>query len=402
MWKQKKMISCILLFLLLAVMGFFCYFKIDLVNKIFNSAKAAASNNVSGFAWSENIGWISFNNISDGSTIDYGVSIDSSGNFSGSAWSENIGWVSFDRAQTGNPPLAPFNGGSGTIAQYNSSTGYITGWMKVLANGGGWDGWIRFCDDTMPQCSGSGQRAKIVNGEWTGWAWTDLVGGWVSLNCINQSSCSSSNYKVSSAILSAPINLQSVSGDYCTSGLTESFSWSLQAGVSQSAKQIQIYDGATLVRDTGKISGASGQSLSYAVPDGTFSLQYGKTYSWQVKVWDFYGSESNWSNLASFSTPVHVYPTVDFSWAPKKPSVGETVQFADQSTVVGGVATWLWTFQNGDPATANNQNPQVSFTNNGSQQVTLRVTDNQGYSCQISKNLSSMMSLPKWKETGPQ
>ena len=66
--------------------------------------------NVYGWAWSENIGWISFNCYNDydgdgvreshcidkGYSSDYGVNIDdSTGLFSGYAWSGNIGWIWF-------------------------------------------------------------------------------------------------------------------------------------------------------------------------------------------------------------------------------------------------------------------------------------------------------------------
>lgn len=73
-------------------------------------AEAGAGQNVLGFAWSENIGWISFNNLSDGSATSYGVNISplgvtGTGDLSGHAWSENIGWVSFNRLDTGTPPI---------------------------------------------------------------------------------------------------------------------------------------------------------------------------------------------------------------------------------------------------------------------------------------------------------
>ncbi|MBI5153289.1 MAG: hypothetical protein HZA36_02410 [Parcubacteria group bacterium] len=53
--------------------------------------------NVSGNAWSENIGWISFKNPNAGSS--YGVNIHPlSGILSGYAWSEHIGWIDFNQA----------------------------------------------------------------------------------------------------------------------------------------------------------------------------------------------------------------------------------------------------------------------------------------------------------------
>lgn len=59
------------------------------------------SGNLSGYAWAENVGWISFScdNSSSCSTVDYGVTIDSHGKFDGWAWGENIGWVHLQSAK---------------------------------------------------------------------------------------------------------------------------------------------------------------------------------------------------------------------------------------------------------------------------------------------------------------
>ncbi len=55
--------------------------------------------NLGGYAWGENVGWISLSCDNAGScaTVDYGVSIDgATGRFAGHAWSENVGWIAFD------------------------------------------------------------------------------------------------------------------------------------------------------------------------------------------------------------------------------------------------------------------------------------------------------------------
>ncbi|MFA5042360.1 MAG: hypothetical protein WC507_02840 [Candidatus Paceibacterota bacterium] len=56
-----------------------------------------SNGNLSGWAWSENYGWISFSSSTDDSIYDYGVKVSTStGEFDGYAWSENIGWISFN------------------------------------------------------------------------------------------------------------------------------------------------------------------------------------------------------------------------------------------------------------------------------------------------------------------
>ena len=68
-----------------------------------------ADGNLSGWAWSENFGWISFNcstGGSDGGNIcassNYKVTVNqTTGEFDGYAWSQNLGWISFNCATGG-------------------------------------------------------------------------------------------------------------------------------------------------------------------------------------------------------------------------------------------------------------------------------------------------------------
>lgn len=117
-----------ILFLGVAVLGLF------LVNAVFGpiNITQAANTPVTGYAWSDNIGWIQMNPAFGGVQVD-----DSTGNFSGYAWSDNIGWVNF--APSSGYPEAPNEG-----AKLNFSTGQITGWIKAIAaDNNGWDGWIK-------------------------------------------------------------------------------------------------------------------------------------------------------------------------------------------------------------------------------------------------------------------
>ena len=82
---------------------------------------------LAGYAWSSNIGWISFDNGTNGNNQ---VVIDSStGSMIGYAWSSNIGWIKFGG-------LSNFPTGSGTTASnaiYNSSTGKMSGWVRACS-----------------------------------------------------------------------------------------------------------------------------------------------------------------------------------------------------------------------------------------------------------------------------
>ena len=363
---------------------------------------AGVGDNTSGFAWSENIGWISFNNLSDGSAVNYGVNINSaSGDLSGYAWSENVGWVSFNRADAGNPPAAPFNGGSGPIAQYNSSTGELTGWMRVLANGGGWDGWIKFYNTTLDS-----------NGDWHGWAWSSEVVGWLSFNSVE----GGGSYKVTSVgvVNGSPVasNL-GVSSSYCGSA-AQYFSWNYSDPESDNEERFQFrvdnnsdFSSPEVNRDYTGLSNPSpttnNQTVTIAETPAADQLGYNTTYYWQAKVYDINGSDSGWISGPSFTTESHRYPSINFNWSPTEPSAEEDVLFSDQSTVYGGASksSWSWTFENGNPGSSSQQNPTIQFTTTGDKDVVLGVTDSDGYTCSQTKTVGVQEVLPDWKEILP-
>lgn len=96
------------------------------------------------------LGWASMNNISSGDAFAYGVNIPSDGSpASGYAWSENVGWISFNPADVSdsNCPLSPAPCQS---AHLNTATNKIEGWARivsikdalVIGNSGGWKGYI--------------------------------------------------------------------------------------------------------------------------------------------------------------------------------------------------------------------------------------------------------------------
>jgi alpha-L-rhamnosidase len=79
------------------------------------------------------------------------------------------------------------------------------------------------------------------------------------------------------------------------------FSWqieSAQRNVMQSAYEIKVTLGKTVVWSTGKVQSDQSVHISYL---GT-ALQSGKKYNWQVRVWDNKGKASVWSQPAYFQT----------------------------------------------------------------------------------------------------
>ena len=98
-----------------------------------NTSASTTSYSFSGYAWSENIGWIDTS----------GLSVDSTGAISGYAWSENIGWISANSSEISGCP-------SGTCTASISNSGNVQGWLRAvsgktcdpLTECGGWGGWI--------------------------------------------------------------------------------------------------------------------------------------------------------------------------------------------------------------------------------------------------------------------
>lgn len=56
---------------------------------------------LTGWAYSDTIGWISFDSVTAGSSYSYGVTIGADGKFNGFAWNDAIGWISFNCANQG-------------------------------------------------------------------------------------------------------------------------------------------------------------------------------------------------------------------------------------------------------------------------------------------------------------
>lgn len=361
-----------------------------------NKSIAGPADNVSGFAWSENIGWISFNNTSGGGAINYGVNIDpSTGNFSGYAWSENIGWIDFSSAVL---DLSSFK---------------VSGWLRALSNGGGWDGWIKLAkaaDD-----SGANYQVSVdkSTGDFSGWAWGSDVVGWVNFKGLNYKVVTtlSSNQPPASPTFSSPVETWSSCSLAGVSKITLYWQYSDADGDPQDSYQVLVdnnpgfsspeIDSCLSPEPNTCLSGNSSQSYTPIT-----ALNWNTTYYWKVKVKDNQGNWSNFSNSKSFATPSHAYPWIDFNWLPSSPKANELVQFSSASTTFYGGASglsWAWDF--GDSGIASTQNPTHSYLTQGTYLIKLGVCDNSSYCCTGTdgrqKSLQISLPLPEWKEISP-
>lgn len=72
-------------------------------------------------------------------------------------------------------------------------------------------------------------------------------------------------------------------------------------------------------------------------------------------------------------TPIASAPVTDFSATPLSICPGESVTFTDES--FNGNPDWQWTFEGGEPATANEANPVVTYSTPGAYEVSLTMTN---------------------------
>lgn len=127
---------------------------------------------LSGYAWSDNIGWIDFTCSN--------VPVRSSGTIEGYAWANpsddvagtnNIGWISFNAADTAS---------CGSAARITGTA--LSGWAKALsADNNGWDGCVSL-SGSSPAYGVTLPGGTSTTGDLTGYAWGSDVVGWIDFS----------------------------------------------------------------------------------------------------------------------------------------------------------------------------------------------------------------------------
>jgi len=148
------------------------------------TALAGEEDNLFGWAWNSQAGWISFNNcVYDGPCegYDYGVKLDEDDyTLSGYAWSDNVGWIKFDN--TGLVGYSYPAGGFPTHgAQIDPGSRTFSGWAKILSLDNGNDGWVKLAKDSYDGETSNYNVSLGPDGKLQGWAWNNML-GWISFN----------------------------------------------------------------------------------------------------------------------------------------------------------------------------------------------------------------------------
>lgn len=171
-------------------------FLVAVVGVLFNflpkNSVADSTKNMLGWIWggaddgagiNSGVGWISLNNSSAGGTVNYGLNIPSAdGNLSGSAYSENMGYIAFDNAD------GLLDGCPDGVCRAYREGNDIKGWARFsdiarnLTNAGGNSGWIRL-SGTAQNGSHYGVTIDLSGKKTMGYAWSDEF-GYISFNLV--------------------------------------------------------------------------------------------------------------------------------------------------------------------------------------------------------------------------
>ncbi len=397
---------------------------------------ACQEHNVWGYAWSDNIGWISFSCKNEDAVADYGVDIDNSDlmadqwELSGYAWSDNIGWITFNRSQLSGCPS-----GTGCYSWVDTSVGTLNGWARacsVFASGcsgslkssglGGWDGWLKFYDNLANKAY---IDFSVSPAEFREYMWGNMNIGWVSLNHKNEDAISNYAVYTNVALEGRPTVIFTIDPDnndnYCGAvdgqGMV-SFEWQYSdeenletefdiriSPVGEPSNYVIEKTISATCSDTEPPILCTNTWSAY-VGDKAGQLAYDQTYNWEVQVHST-ESISGWmqapGNIGTFTTASGPYPWVEFTWDPPAPLINATTTFdSSSSTTYGNFPAYSWQFSaDAVPNISSLENPLVRFTTGGDKSVTLTISDSNG-SCTEIRTITATLPLPDWIEIPPE
>ncbi len=341
-----------------------------------------------GWAWSDNTGWISFDSVSSGSPISYGVVKKADGTIQGFAWSDSLGWIQF-----GNLTGFPSSPGTEQVNASVDSSGVLHGWARactgsasgtcvVTGNGpdnvGDWDGWISL-GSTNP-AFGSHVNADATI---SGWAWGGMGVGWLlfgPLSLCSDASCNTQTIHInmgvnqgSSAQIGAPSAITVQQGPNSSSSDTYTVGW-VVSGLNGTSSCVPLNDLSTVAPNPQ--ANGSVTLNSYDVSPGT--------HQYTLFCKDTQAQTNSDRRSVSVDVEPPVNPTLGgCNASPAVAGVSQDVTWT-ATGLTHGVApyTYAWTFT---PAAANTQNGttdtvKVQYATIGIKNASVIVTDAHGNS----------------------
>lgn len=341
----------------------------------FNKVQSSSTEDVLGYAWSDNIGWISFNckNLETCATVDYGVKMDtSSGDLTGYAWSDSIGWIQFG-GLSGFPPNTT------SVNAYLEKEGRIVGWARAITFPTyGWaDGWISLSDPNQNYGVYVNEKdGSVHTSDDKKYAWGSNVIGWIDFSGV-----------VFPAIKTGVPTVKLTSTDYSFQKNTDSavLSWKgtniFPDGITD-GNNCEL-DRADALYDPGSIPGSiSSPAGTIEIPAGSLPVDEGNIptpYTFSVRCLGVDGSTYS----ASSPITIYVYPegicmdpnAINYLGMPVGPclypppsiTLSPYCTTADEATSKGVIVLngeWLAPSQNpGYTCTSNYFNPNTGESN---------------------------------------
>ncbi|KKU91671.1 MAG: hypothetical protein UY23_C0001G0277 [Candidatus Jorgensenbacteria bacterium GW2011_GWA1_48_11] len=342
-------------------------------------------------------GWIRFSSDSYGGAsadaVPYGVFVTSDGTVVGEAWSDNYGWLSFNQADLTNCPLTPCR------AVFSASTGQLSGWAKFL----GADSWVSlrgtinvvslptpvsrtalFLRKTVPLAASLfdilnvraetnyGVNFDPSSGKITGVAWSDNAGWIVFGDPATPSAVSAcADCLVMAELLNQPptvvagsVTVDEPPDSWCAASPFYETSWQYNDPEPNPTAQASARIDFIKVGDTTPTHTANTTSSdwSYTFFGPLSRLAADTEYRAWVTVSDGAVESLAPASSSIFRTPQYYYPLVDFNWSPSPFSAPAQVTFNGNATDRSGGAqpiSWQWEFSNAAPARSSVAQPTM-------------------------------------------
>ena len=300
----------------------------------------AGTSDLTGWAWSPNIGWISLNcaNTNSCGTSNYKVQIATTtaqdGTFNGYAWSSNIGWVKFAGDKDHEGPTIDFDKGG------------VTGWIRACAGTvnkdcasadrtDGWDGSMKHSEPgtiypTRKTDGTGGLTYDLVDGLFKGYAWGGSL-GWLSFIT---SVSPASNVKCPGCI--GGVNVQTIT-----------------AGCVFAPSLFNVKSGDTTVISP-SVGSYAGGVATYTYSPNSFTVGEGVNQVMSVTVTDSSSPTAKTSVVSCTPVTVQVGPVGTPSIKMWLPPASGTDTKANSTIIIkpGENATVKWEFASGSDFTA--------------------------------------------------
>jgi PKD repeat protein len=156
---------------------------------------------------------------------------------------------------------------------------------------------------------------------------------------------------------------------------------------------VAVWDGEYLLLYINRLLDNSTYVGSEQIIDDSKNLEIANHYSNffngvidEIRIYERALSQNEIINL------YNLVPQSNFDYTPITPEVNEIVYFTDNSVDYdGNITEWLWEFGDGNTSTI--QHPTHQYSNTGIYEVTLTVTDNDGFSDDSSKIVPVDMNI---------